>query len=100
VNGTLTLRSLWKWEIRKKILHILVQGYYGRMKERLYDGRKSSTRECVKVMELASVFFFFFFFAFISPLKHDISSFEFDVKNTIILILVSFLLPLELIFGN
>jgi ATP/ADP translocase len=50
------------------------------MKERLYVGRKSSTRECVKVMELASVFFFFFFFlfAFISLLEHDISSFEFD----------------------
>ncbi len=75
------MRSLRQWGIRKKILRILVQGYYKGMKERLYVGRKNSTRECVKVMELASVFFFFFFFflfAFISLLEHDISSFEFD----------------------
>jgi hypothetical protein len=59
--------GLWKREIRRIIPFILVQRAYGGMEERLYVGKKSNKKKCVKVMELGV--FFFLFFVFISLLE-------------------------------
>jgi hypothetical protein len=58
------LCGLWKRGIRRRIPFIIVQGDYGGMKERLYVGRKSNKRKCVKVMELGVFFLFLFLFGF------------------------------------